>query len=40
MIKQASGTEPEGRVSRKVVLTDPCKHLLILNYSIQDYAGV
>jgi hypothetical protein len=39
-IKQASGTEPEGRISRKVVLTNPCKFLLILNYSIQDYVGI
>jgi len=40
MIKQASGTEPEGKISRKVVLTNPCKYLLILNDSIQDYVDI
>ena len=40
MIKQASGAEPEGRISTKVVLTNPCKYLLILNYSIQDYVSI
>jgi len=28
MIKPASGTEPEGRIFRKVVLTNPCKVLI------------